>query len=81
MKSHTITNITYEIIVTQDGITENHVYSFEKLFLNKTENDWEFVYALCELAEKVIKLDVNDSMYFQPNRDNHFSKGIIVRIK
>jgi hypothetical protein len=83
MKSHTIANIKYEIIVTQDGITENHVYWFEKLFLNKNEEgcDWEFVYALHEVAEKVIKLDVNESMYFQPNRDNNKSKGIIVRIK
>jgi hypothetical protein len=81
MKSHTIANIKYEIIVTEDGITNIHTYSFENLFLNKNEEgcDWEFVYSLHELAESVIKLDVNESMYFQPNRDNDKSKGIIVR--
>jgi hypothetical protein len=81
MKSHTIANIKYEIIVTEEGFTNNHRYTFEKLFLNNIAegSDWEFVYALHELAESVIKLDVNESMYFQPNRDNDKSKGIIVR--
>ena len=82
MKSHIITSIQYNIVVTEGGITNIHTYSFEKLFLNKTEegHDWEFVYALHELAEHVIKLEVDESMYFQPNRDNNKSKGIIVRI-
>ncbi len=82
MKSHTIAGIQYNIVVTENGITNIHTYSFENLFLNKTEEgcDWEFVYALHELAEHVIKLEIDESMYFQPNRDNNKSKGIIVRI-
>jgi len=84
MKSHTISEITYQIIVVEEGTTSIKTYTFERLFFNKIKSgdDWEFVYAINELAaEPVMKLNVNESMYFQSNRDNEQSKGIIVRIK
>lgn len=43
-------------------------------------SDWEFVYAMTEIGDEWTKLDVGNSMYFQPTRDDANSKGIITRI-
>lgn len=43
-------------------------------------SDWEFVYSLFENGDEWTKLDVGNSMYFQPTRDDSNSKGIITRI-
>ena len=43
-------------------------------------SDLEFVYSLFENKDEWTKLDVGNSMYFQPTRDDSNSKGIITRI-
>lgn len=43
-------------------------------------SDWEFVNAMNEIGDEVKNLDVGNSMYFQPTRDDSNSKGIITRI-
>lgn len=45
------------------------------------ENDYEFIYALNEnYMNDVFNLKKGESMYFQPIRDDHMSRGIITRI-
>jgi hypothetical protein len=82
MKTEKITEITYQIVVEQNAHIDVEVMTFERLFLNEIEEgyDFEFVYALSEIAEDVMKLSVGESMYFKSNRDEE-SKGIIARIK
>ena len=40
----------------------------------------EVIYAMNEILDKILDLKLNESMYFQPNRDNNKSKGIITRL-
>ena len=82
MKSEIIRNITYKILSEQNGNFHIKEMTFERLFLNRRAegDDWEFVYALCDIANDVIKLQVGESLYFKPNRDEP-SKGIIARIQ
>jgi hypothetical protein len=81
MKTEKITQITYQIVVEQNANISMETMSFERLFLNDIAKgyDFEFVYALSEIAEDVMKLNAGESMYFKPNRDEP-SKGIIARI-
>jgi hypothetical protein len=82
MKAYSITQITYQIVVEQNANISTETMTFERLFLNNIEEgyDFEFVYALADIAEDVMKLSAGESMYFKPNRDEP-SKGIIARIK
>jgi len=41
--------------------------------------DYEFCYALCDVIDDVLDLQVGGSMYFNPNRDNKAYRGIILR--
>lgn len=41
----------------------------------------ELVYAFNEILDAVLDLKTGESIYFQPNRDDKNSKGIIVRVK
>ena len=45
----------------------------------KTE-DWEYIYALAEILDDVLDLPLLGVMYFQANRDDKDSKGVLVRI-
>ena len=48
--------------------------------LNQNREDYEFVYALADRIDDVLDLKPGESMYFQPNRDDCSSKGIIKRV-
>ena len=43
-------------------------------------DDREVVYALQEIIDDILDLPAGDSMYFQPNRDDDGTKGIIRRM-
>ncbi len=45
------------------------------------EDPDELYNALAEIIDEVLDLKQGESMYFQPNRDDNKSKGIITRIK
>lgn len=76
-------NRTYKVFV-QEGIhTSTHLVTFKELFTdydNANEDAFEFIYALQEDSEKVLGLQVGDSLFFDPIRDLKGNKGIIVRI-
>jgi hypothetical protein len=82
MKDHTISNISYKIVIVEETSVKTETMTFERLFFNDKEQgcDWEFIYALGEISEHVIKLNVGESIYFNANRDIAEHKGIIVRI-
>ena len=67
---------SYKVLESQNGIT--NISDFD---LNLLENDeTETAYALQEQIDAVLDLKINESMYFQPNRDDNNSKAIITRI-
>ncbi len=45
------------------------------------DDGFEYQYAMQYIIDDVLDLKLNESMYFQPNRDDKSSKGIILRIK
>ena len=53
------------------------VYDLEDL---SNDDGSEILYALQEIIDEILDLKRGESMYFQPNRDNKESKGVIVRI-
>lgn len=72
------TNRKYSIVTVCNGEVEWFDLYFEE-FINSDTNS-ETIYSLREEADAVLDLGVNSSMYFQPNRDNTNSKGIVTRI-
>jgi hypothetical protein len=82
MKNHTISNITYKIVIVEYVSINTHTMTFERLFFNDKEDgeDWEFVYALGEISEDVMKLEIGQNLCFNANRDIESFKGIIVRV-
>lgn len=48
--------------------------------LTDTKQDLELFYAIQDIIDEVLDLKVEESMYFQPNRDDKNSKGIIRRV-
>lgn len=80
-----ISNRIFQIVIVEPGtkgyvFTKEHI-TFDQLFHNKDKNPFEFIFALQEIADAVLDLKENESMYFQPNRDNNQTKGILLRIK
>ena len=60
------------------GVTEQIGASITEIEEN---NEAEVFYALQESMDSVLDLRRNESIYFQPNRDDGNSRGIITRIK
>jgi len=72
----------YDIQISESGTTTNMGITIEILLgLNGNPNDYEFIYALQEIADDVLDLKSGECLYFQPNRDNQLAKGIITRVK
>lgn len=66
--------------ITQDGNhTSQMAFSLEDIV--KNHGDYEIYYALDDVLDQVLDLKVEETMYFQPNRDNKMSKGILLRIQ
>lgn len=47
---------------------------------SNNDNLYEWEYSMKDIADTVLDLKLGESMYFQPNRDDKTSKGIIFRI-
>ena len=68
-------------LATCDPIMGSSEVTSEQLFtVNESYTEYEYVYALREMIDTVLLLKRGESMYFQPNRDDPNSKGIIKRI-
>lgn len=74
----------YNILMSEGGepVARNH--SIEVLIQHwSTPNysNYEYFYAMHDIVDKILDLKAGESMYFQPNRDDKTSKGIITRTK
>ncbi len=74
----------YEVTIVENGIMTVKGVKVGAILTNN-DNDpddegYEFEYALQGIVDDVLDLEQGDSMYFQPNRDNGDSKGIILRV-
>lgn len=75
-------NPMLHVTVTEAGETSTYTTYFDSVVKScKTENVYEWEICVEEEEDKVLKLKVGESMYFQPNRDDSTTKGIILRTK
>ena len=63
-----------EIVTLRTDLDEIH----EK---GENENDFEYNYALQDSIDKLLDLKVDESTFFQFNRDDDRTKGSILRIR
>lgn len=47
---------------------------------SENENDFEYNYALQDSIDEILDMKINETIYFQYNRDNKNSKGLLTRI-
>ena len=74
--------IVYRITIQEGSHVSTKDYSFGRIFLNnKEEGDFEFMYAIQSYYwEQMMKMELNESIFFSPDRNDNSSKGIIVRV-
>lgn len=70
-----LTKRKYKVI----GEYLDEVLSFNDLFLDRV-NDYEYIYALQEVADDIMDLKVSQSMFVQLSRDDKDVKGVLIRI-
>ena len=69
----------FEIIGAEAGET----FSLFDVFPREIEHnggEYEYVYALMEHEKELLSLQVGQSMYFQPVRDDNTTKAIVIRV-
>lgn len=64
---------------TQGSAVTFEATLYELLF--PLDEDAECMYALNDMLDDVLDMELNESKYFQPSRDDNHSKGIITRTK
>ena len=79
LKASTLDQIKYQITIVEGTYVETYEMDFNRVFNSNKGNDYEFVYALQEDFEDVMKLSIMDAMPFKANRDMPNQYGIIVR--
>jgi len=52
-----------------------------KFGINMIDDDSELFNSLCENADKINNLEVNEQIFMNMNRDNDAEKSIIIRLK
>lgn len=67
----------YELFIVENGDSGKLKLTIEMLF---TESENEYIYALQEIIDDILDLKKGKSLYFQPNRDDKESKGILLRV-
>ena len=76
-------DIVYRITIQEGAHVSTTDYSFKRIFFNKKEegDDYEFIYSIQSYYwEQMMKMELNESIFFSPDRNDKASKGIIVRI-
>lgn len=68
----------YGVLISENGESVKERITINRL-MNPTENDYEWVYAALDIIDEILDLKNGECLYFQPNRDNKLSKGIITR--
>lgn len=80
MKTKKITSKrVYDVQTSINGITENFTISLNEILYN--DSDYETIYSMQEVIDDILDMKINKCLWFQPNRDDSESKGIITRIK
>ena len=81
-KAQFLAEITYEVVMTDGGAVSTERVTFNRAFNTHKEDgcDWEFIYAMQEDFEAILKLEQGESMPFKPCRDSD-EWGLILRIK
>ena len=64
--------------MTEQGSVENREIKFMDLLADK-KDEYEYIYALQEYFDRILDMKEGYSIYFQPNRNDKNSKGIIIR--
>lgn len=73
---------SFEIFIAEAGTSQVVTENIHSLLDPKDfGDDYEYKYAAQEITDEILDLKVGESMYFQPNRDDKNSKGIIIRTK
>jgi len=73
-------NRVYQIAIAE----ASNIYTYDVplaalIAPDKQDNNFEYIYSLRDILDNVLDLKINESMYFQPNRDNKNTKAIILR--
>lgn len=82
LKATTLDQVKYQITIVEGTYVETYTMDFNRVF-NSTKpegDDYEFIYALEDEFESVMKLGYMDAMTFKANRDLPNQYGIIVRV-
>ena len=75
-----------EILSRREWVLTFKLGSTEKVNLlsiyekSENENDFEFKYALQDSIDEILDMKINETIYFQYNRDDQNSKGLLTRI-
>ena len=77
-----IEDVTYKVVMPYDGGVDTQYVDIKRVFFNSLPDgdDWEFIYAMQDEFEAILKLKCGKSMPFQPCRDSE-DWGVIVRVK
>ncbi len=76
-------DIVYRITIQEGAFVATEDYTFKRIFFNNKEegDDFEFIYSIQSYYwEQMMKMELNESIFFSPDRNDKASKGIIVRI-
>ena len=66
----------------EDSLVEEDFTLNDEIFIDDPyDSSYEWMYAVVDRLDEVIKLEVNQTMFFIGNRDESNYKGIIVRTK
>jgi len=77
-----ISKRVFEILFFEGGQSIHLEVELNELFSDTSnEDNFEYVYAMQDSIDDILDLRVNDTMYFQFNRDDVNTKGVIRRIK
>lgn len=79
MKTFIRSNREFTITTSINGVNEQFDSTFCCLIEDRN-NDSETIYSLQDIIDKIMDLKVKEYLFFQPNRDDDNSKGIITRI-
>lgn len=71
---------TYLCLWSEAGEIHRKEISVSRIFNNSKNSEFEYIYAVQDRCDEILDLKLNESMYFQFNRDDEDSKGIIKRI-
>lgn len=79
MKSTIESKRVYSVETSVNGTIENFRIKLNEII--DEDSVFETIYSMQERIDDILDLHTNKSMFFQPNRDDVESKGIITRIR